>query len=743
MKIFNSLLVISITLTMSVGAAVAQTDPGATVSTHHETVPNPVYNSAFRVASSCKAALVPCAWESSTTWVSGRAPEENTQVIVDGNVRISSQNAVALAVGVYPGGTLSFTPAANTRLRTGDLVVFAGGTLLVGSENEPIRGGFVAEIVIRNLPFAAEDLKKHLRGIVVLDGTIKVHGRPLSETFIRTAIEPLQNANTVSLTVSANVAGWKIGDTLVLPKSSQCRDTNRIDCPDETEERTLTAISSDGKTLTLSSPLQFAHPGGRDSKGNLDFLPHVLNKTRNVIIRSEDPNGTRGHILLHSRSYVDIRYASIIGLGRTNIENLGSENQKGRYPLHAHHLIGPQSPQPNGRQFTLLGNVVDFGPENYQQNRKWGIAIHGSHFGLIERNICDRASGAGIVTEDADPGDKSKLGRAGVGYWFNGGGNNTFEDNVAAAVAECTYCYGFKFDNMMLNDLTIPASQGANPMEGGGQTVDPYNIGITHFQRNETYAVPNGLTIWWVCTEHLTPSDTCSSTVKDFRVWNHHRWGYFGYQTNQLLMDGFTQRGVIDKSHTPSTAGLYLGDYMTRKMTIRNADIQGTQTAIFTPSFNDVRGATGPSVGIFTIEDSFLSAQTNIAVRPPYSTNGPTGLPPQTTIVRNVRFEHPAGLQGPNIDVRPLNSTNERLDLRNDVRVYNSNVGNDISTLYMIPAYQAPTWCDSSIGNCSQDITGSFTTSQVTDLRVYSLLSTTSPSPGLLPPVAPSGLAIQ
>ena len=102
----------------------------------------------------------------------------------------------------------------------------------------------------------------------------------------------------------------------------------------------MTAISSDGRTLTLSAPLSFDHPGARDAMGDLDFLPHVVNKGRNVVFRSEDPDGVRGHVLLHGRALVDIRYASIQSFGRTDIRNLGSTNEKGRYPLHAHHLIG-------------------------------------------------------------------------------------------------------------------------------------------------------------------------------------------------------------------------------------------------------------------------------------------------------------------------------------------------------------------------------------------------------------------
>jgi hypothetical protein len=386
---------------------------------------------------------------------------------------------------------------------------------------------------------------------------------------------------------------------------------------------------------------------------------------------------------------------------------------------------------------------------------------------LIERNICDRASGAGIVTEDAsetgnvfrrnfvvrivggsgaraednDPGDKSKLGRAGIGFWFNGGGGNSFEDNVAAVVAECTYCYGFKFDNLFLQPLSVPVSQGADPHTGGGKIVDPYNIGLTAFIRNEAYAVPNGLTIWWFCTRLEDPRDTCSSLVKDFYVWHHHRWGYFGYQTNQMIIDGFIHRGIIDSTHTPSAAALYFGDYMTRKLTIRNANIQGTRTAIHTPSHMDVRGASGPGVGVFTIENSFLSAKTNILVQPPFSTNGSSNLAPQTTIVRNVYFEHPANMQGVNIAVAGVGST-QNLDLRNDVRVLNAPFGGGISNLYLFPSYQNASMCDGEIGDCQHDLTANFSPIPITDMRVYPLLSTTTSS-GMLPPLSPSGLTVQ
>jgi hypothetical protein len=153
----------------------AQAEPGATVQTHHETVPNPVFGSSFRVSPSCQGISAPCAWDSPGTWTAGSVPSLSTRVIIDGNVRIRTLDAVALEVGVYPTGVLSFDPAVNTRLRTGDIVVFAGGKLEIGTPSAPIQSAVTAEVVLRDIPFD-NDPKQHLRGILSLDGTVRLDG---------------------------------------------------------------------------------------------------------------------------------------------------------------------------------------------------------------------------------------------------------------------------------------------------------------------------------------------------------------------------------------------------------------------------------------------------------------------------------------------------------------------------------------------------------------------------------------
>jgi len=138
--------------------------------------------------------------------------------------------------------------------------------------------------------------------------------------------------------------------------------------------------------LTLTSALQYDHLGARDLDGVLDFLPHVGNLTRNVVIRSESATGTRGHVLATHMANVDVRYALFKDLGRTTYQPLNTTtNLIGRYPVHMHHLAGPMTTPANGFQFTLLGNAVDGG--SVETKFKWGIAIHDSHYGSIQDNV--------------------------------------------------------------------------------------------------------------------------------------------------------------------------------------------------------------------------------------------------------------------------------------------------------------------------------------------------------------------
>jgi hypothetical protein len=86
-----------------------------------------------------------------------------------------------------------------------------------------------------------------------------------------------------------------------------------------------TAISGDGLTITLSAPLVSVpdpwggvdqkHPGARDGNNAIVFLPHVANRTRSTVIKSENAAGTRGHVMCTGHCDIDVRYTVFAGLG--------------------------------------------------------------------------------------------------------------------------------------------------------------------------------------------------------------------------------------------------------------------------------------------------------------------------------------------------------------------------------------------------------------------------------------------
>ena len=81
---------------------------------------------------------------------------------------------------------------------------------------------------------------------------------------------------------------------------------------------TIASISSNGLTVTLTSPLQYNHLGARDINGNLTFLPQVANETRNVVIASQNSLGNRGIVMFLQRANVNINGGGLPRVGKND-----------------------------------------------------------------------------------------------------------------------------------------------------------------------------------------------------------------------------------------------------------------------------------------------------------------------------------------------------------------------------------------------------------------------------------------
>jgi hypothetical protein len=675
--------------------AVLATTPGAGAATLPESIPDFSLDTSRPGVQTVQSGP----WSSAATWQGGVVPAANHVVRILSNhvVTINDQSATAYTVAI--DGKLAFNPGVNTRLQVTNLMVMAGelgmgtpGVLEVGTASASIAANVTAEIIIANSAIGGSvaDPLQFGTGLIVL-GKVTMHGTVRTPTFVRMATEP--RAGNTTLTLSEAVSGWRVGDRLVLPdtrhiKENEVTGGGWINTVNQWEERAVQAISADGKTVTLNTGLQYDHLGARDLNNVLDFLPHVGNLTRNVVVRSESATGTRGHAIMTHMAEADVRYVLFKDMGRTTYLPLNTTtNAIGRYPIHMHHLSGPMATPANGYQFTLLGNAVDGG--SVETKFKWGITVHGSHYGSIKDNVVYNYNGAAIATEDGsesfnvfdhnfalrgmgEPNDsvseaRMALGTEGVGFWFRGP-NNYVTNNVAANYQNPTTeaAYGFVYQLRYVGDIAIPKFKGA--MAAADFTTKAgNNVPILQFENNEAYgAMQGGFTLWWVSSQDPQPyTNGQESIIRDLKLWHVYNKAVYMYPSQKIIFDGLKIRGNFDAGGARCCGnGVYFADYSSKGIIIRNSDIQGMEEGITAPE-----AGFGPEANL-TVENSYLRNNSNLDVPTNGSVNG-CWMDAKLVVAINTRFDTPSGRSPDNIamvnDVASAPSCLTKLD---EMRVY-------------------------------------------------------------------------
>jgi G8 domain len=644
-------------------------------------------------------------WSSPSTWAGGQVPTASHVVNIDPGhvVVISDTSAQAYTVAIH--GTLRFETVVNTRLRVTNLMVMGDhgmptmstvGYLEVGTATNPVAANVTAEIVIANTPTGTGIADPEQFGTGILNfGKMRMHGSIKTPTFLRVAAEPL--AGNTSIRLEQAVSGWSVGDRLVIPdtrhiKESEVTGTGWINAQNQWEELTVQSVSSDGTTIGLTSALQFNHNGARDQNGALDFLPHVGNLRRNVIIRSESATGTRGHVISVHIADTDVRYVLFKDLGRTRYTPLDTtSNLIGRYPIHMHHNRGPLPSPSNGYQFTLIGNAVDGG--SVETKFKWGIAVHNSHYGLIQHNVVYNYNGASIATEDGsesfnlfdhnfalrgmgEPNNsvseaRIAMGTEGVGFWFRGP-NNYVTNNVAANFQNPTTesAYGYVYQFIRLGNIPMPNFKGADPAVTGQFTSRNGNgMPLLQFENNEAYgAMQGGFTYWWVSSQEPQPTSVAQvSVIKNLKLWHIYNKTIYHYPSQLITFDGLKIRGQFGASSRCCGDGVYFPDYSAKNIVIRNSDIQGVETGIDAP----VAGF-GPGPNLL-VENTYLRNVQNVNVGTNWSVNG-CWMQDKLVEFRNTRFEAPPGRTLSAITMGRSNPNGtECLAKLDEVRVYGYN----------------------------------------------------------------------
>ena len=91
-------------------------------------------------------------------------------------------------------------------------------------------------------------------------GTVDIHGRAYVRTWTRLASTAAAGSQQITLTHNVD---WPVGSKIVIATTGNYLSQG------ETETRTITAVSSNGRTLTLDTPLTYSHLGVTHSVGSI------------------------------------------------------------------------------------------------------------------------------------------------------------------------------------------------------------------------------------------------------------------------------------------------------------------------------------------------------------------------------------------------------------------------------------------------------------------------------------------
>ena len=294
-------------------------------------------------------------------------------------------------------GTLRASRLHDTRLRFIHLIVLPGGVLDIGTSKDPIPCGTSVLFMIRNAPIdLTVDPYQWSNGLVNFGRETRVG---CAKTAFAEVAESLA-ARATQVTLATAPSGWQVGDELLIPDTavpSVGKPATNATAYVSRRETAVTIANISGSSLTLSKPLDFEHNAVTAPNGKVVVRPRVANLTRNIVIRSEDQLGTRGHTVDIGRGASwDVEYNAFIDLGRTLAQPLDNTalphagtNQVGKYVEHHHHIdsaVGSVD----------IGNVY----RGNQKTTKWALVVHGTSDVLVQDCIAVDFPAAGFVTED-------------------------------------------------------------------------------------------------------------------------------------------------------------------------------------------------------------------------------------------------------------------------------------------------------------------------------------------------------
>ena len=641
---------------MPVGSALDHKDHKATDDPKHAHPGDPIkaeeHQALFELADDHDATHVAVAsgnWSDPKTWDKDTVPGDGARVVIptDRTVTVQDRHDKARVDWLRIDGTLRFDPKVNTALKVVTLVGNVKSTIEIGTEKERVEAGVTARLILgdrgeRNAASRKRD-PYDMSGGLLAHGRVRIFGAEYTSHAVPTAVP---KAGDTEVRFATAPKGWKVGDKLLFPGLDQQLTGKDVSVDPWTgkhlpvgqhqdEERTIRALSADGKTVTLDQPLTYQHG---NIFGYSDAVP-VGNLSRNVSVESENAKDVsrRGHIMFMHTQDVHIDSTLFLELGRTSVEGeLTSPRVKdgkleadtdlnsiGRYAVHFHIRWGATLKQ---QPFVVRNRAVVGSP-------KLGVVNHGG-YGLIDDNVSFRVRGSHFFTENGseigrftgnlavrsygtgfDTGDDDgmpipakyaykhplNIGHGGHGFWLQGGGVDV-TDNVATGHSYSAF--GFFVANNRIVSYGGPQEPN-NPMtkDTPWERIDIFltenlkDPSLAHGQKFvHTSAVPFhmarcvglgsrvGLRTRGIDrTEFLVLHDK-QDVVEDCRFVGNEQGYLLGYSPGLTHLKNVQFIGTDPARGGSSSYGIGGGNHIPGFLTLENVTIDGYRTGCVLPA---------------------------------------------------------------------------------------------------------------------------------------------------------------
>uniref|UniRef100_A0A8D3BAM2 PKHD1 like 1, tandem duplicate 2 n=1 Tax=Scophthalmus maximus TaxID=52904 RepID=A0A8D3BAM2_SCOMX len=466
--------------------------------------------------------------EASFTWAGLPPPEKGSfAIITRGQTILLDTSTPVLKMLLIQGGTLVFDEA-DIELQAENILITDGGLLQIGKEGAPFQ--HKAIITLHGNLRSPELPVYGAKTLAVREGTLDLHGIPVPVPWTHLAQTATNGSTTLTLMKAVT---WKAGGEIVIASTGH-RHSQR-----ENEVRTIASVSADGKTLTLTEPLDHTHlgvsvrlPDGTRFEGRAE----VGLLTRNIVVRGAQhmewddkieacPEGfNTGEFA--TQTCFSGRFGEEVGsdqfgacimfhaprpnenlaVGRleyVEVFHAGQAFRLGRYPIHWH----------------LMGNV-DY--KSYvrgcaiHQTFNRAVTIHNTHRLLVEHNVIYNIMGGAFFIEDGIETE------------------NILQYNLAVFVKQST---------SLLNDDVTPAAYWVT---------NPNNI-----IRHNAAAGGTHFGFWYRMHEHPDgpsyDSNICQKKVPLGEFFNNtvHSQGWFGLW---IFVDYFPMKSGGCRSSTPEPA---------------------------------------------------------------------------------------------------------------------------------------------------------------------------------------------